>query len=44
MSVRNTLLAAAACAASFLSVPALAQETYTLRLAETWGPNSPHFG
>jgi len=44
MSIRITLLAAAAVAVSAVSSPAVSEETYTLRLAETWGPNSPILG
>lgn len=44
MSIRTTLLAAAAVAVSAVSSPAVSKETYTLRLAETWGPNSPILG
>lgn len=44
MTLRKTLLAAVAVAASSFSVQALADKTYTLRLAETWGPNSPILG
>src|SRR5690554_7408862 len=43
MHTRKTLLAAAAVAVAAFSSSALA-EKYTLRLAETWGPNSPILG
>ncbi len=46
MKTRFTLLKPAVALAallSLLSLPALA-ETYTLKLAETWGPNSPILG
>ena len=43
MHIRKTLLAAAAVAVAAFSSSALA-EKYTLRLAETWGPNSPILG
>lgn len=45
MKIRSVLSAAVlAVATTFASTQALAQETYTLRLAETWGPNFPIFG
>jgi len=44
MSIRRTLLAAATVVVAAVGSPALAEETYTLRLAETWGPNSPILG
>ncbi len=44
MNLRKTLIAAATVAMSAVSNPALAEETYTLRLAETWGPNTPILG
>ncbi|MGO1232804.1 MAG: ABC transporter substrate-binding protein, partial [Marinobacter sp.] len=44
MSIRRTLLAAATVVVAAVGSPALADETYTLRLAETWGPNSPILG
>ena len=37
------LLAAVVCTAAFAN-PALAEKTYKLKLAETWGPNFPIFG
>jgi len=43
MHIRKTLLAATAVAVAAFSSSALA-EKYTLRLAETWGPNSPILG
>ncbi|MDX1817765.1 MAG: TRAP transporter substrate-binding protein [Marinobacter sp.] len=45
MKIRSVLSAAVlAVATTFASTQALAQDTYTLRLAETWGPNFPIFG
>ncbi|WP_336365769.1 TRAP transporter substrate-binding protein [Marinobacter sp. C2H3] len=45
MKIRSVLSAAVlAVAATVASSQALAQDTYTLRLAETWGPNFPIFG
>ena len=45
MNIRSVLSAAVlAVATTFACTSALAQETYTLRLAETWGPNFPIFG
>jgi len=44
MSIRRTLLAAATVVVAAVGSPPLAEETYTLRLAETWGPNSPILG
>jgi TRAP-type mannitol/chloroaromatic compound transport system substrate-binding protein len=45
MRIRSVLSAAVlAVATSLASAQALAQETFTLRLAETWGPNFPIFG
>ncbi|MBQ0745210.1 MAG: TRAP transporter substrate-binding protein [Marinobacter sp.] len=45
MKIRSVLSAAVlAVAASFASTQALAQDTFTLKLAETWGPNFPIFG
>ncbi|HBX40653.1 MAG TPA: ABC transporter substrate-binding protein, partial [Marinobacter adhaerens] len=42
--MRKTLLAAVAAAATVFSVSSVAEENYTLRLAQTWGPNSPVLG
>ena len=45
MKIRSVLSAAVlAVATTFASTQALAQDTFTLRLAETWGPNFPIFG
>lgn len=45
MKIRSVLSAAVlAVATTFAATTALAQETFTLRLAETWGPNFPIFG
>ncbi|HEA53462.1 hypothetical protein LCGC14_0653010 [marine sediment metagenome] len=45
MKIRSVFSAAIlAVAATFASTQALAQDTITLRLAETWGPNFPIFG
>ncbi|MBQ0814001.1 MAG: TRAP transporter substrate-binding protein [Marinobacter sp.] len=45
MKIRSVLSAAVlAVAATFASTQALAQDTFTLKLAETWGPNFPIFG
>jgi len=45
MKIRSVLSAALlAAATTFSATQALAQETFTLRLAETWGPNFPIFG
>lgn len=45
MKIRSVLSAAVlAVATTFAATQALAQETFTLRLAETWGPNFPIFG
>lgn len=44
MTIRKTLLAAVAAAATVFSVSSVAEENYTLRLAQTWGPNSPVLG
>ncbi|GAA0847521.1 TRAP transporter substrate-binding protein [Marinobacter szutsaonensis] len=44
MNLRKSFFAAVAVAASAFSASALAQETYTLSLAQTWGPNSPILG
>ncbi len=45
MKIRSVLSAAVlAVATTFASTQALAQDTITLRLAETWGPNFPIFG
>eukprot|EP00003_Mantamonas_plastica_P023487 TRINITY_DN4237_c0_g3_i1.p2 TRINITY_DN4237_c0_g3~~TRINITY_DN4237_c0_g3_i1.p2 ORF type:complete len:359 (+),score=76.74 TRINITY_DN4237_c0_g3_i1:1126-2202(+) len=45
MKIRSVLSAAVlAVATTFASTQALAQEKFTLRLAETWGPNFPIFG
>ncbi|HET8802856.1 MAG TPA: ABC transporter substrate-binding protein, partial [Marinobacter sp.] len=44
MTIRKTWLAAVAAAATAFSVPSFAEENFTLRLAQTWGPNSPILG
>ena len=44
MTIRKTLFAAVAAAATVFSVSSVAEENYTLRLAQTWGPNSPVLG
>lgn len=45
MKIRSVLSAAVlAVATTFSATQALAQEKFTLRLAETWGPNFPIFG
>jgi TRAP-type mannitol/chloroaromatic compound transport system substrate-binding protein len=45
MKIRSVLSAAVlAVATTFATTQALAQENFTLRLAETWGPNFPIFG
>ncbi|SHK21309.1 TRAP-type mannitol/chloroaromatic compound transport system, substrate-binding protein [Marinobacter antarcticus] len=45
MKIRSVFSAAIlAVAATFASTQALAQDTFTLKLAETWGPNFPIFG
>lgn len=45
MKIRSVLSAAVlAVATTLASAQALAQDTFTLRLAETWGPNFPIFG
>ncbi|MBO6850678.1 MAG: ABC transporter substrate-binding protein, partial [Marinobacter sp.] len=45
MKIRSVLSAAVlAVATTLASAPVLAQDTFTLRLAETWGPNFPIFG
>jgi TRAP-type mannitol/chloroaromatic compound transport system substrate-binding protein len=45
MMIRSIFSAAIlAVAATFAPTQALAQETFTLKLAETWGPNFPIFG
>ncbi len=45
MKIRSVLSAAAlAVATTFAASQALAQDKFTLRLAETWGPNFPIFG
>lgn len=45
MMIRSIFSAAIlAVAATFTSTHTLAQETFTLKLAETWGPNFPIFG
>ncbi|NMT63056.1 ABC transporter substrate-binding protein [Marinobacter orientalis] len=40
----KSVLTALALMLSIVSTSLLAQETYTIRLAETWGPNSPILG
>ncbi|MBS99181.1 MAG: ABC transporter substrate-binding protein [Oceanospirillaceae bacterium] len=37
-------VAALATLLTFVGTPALAEDTYTLKLAETWGPNTPILG
>ncbi|MBK1873069.1 MULTISPECIES: TRAP transporter substrate-binding protein [Marinobacter] len=45
MKIRSVLSAAVlAVAATFTSAQAFAQDTFTLKMAETWGPNFPIFG
>ncbi|MGO1750470.1 MAG: TRAP transporter substrate-binding protein [Marinobacter sp.] len=45
MKIRSVFSAAVfAVAATFASTQTLAQDTFTLKLAETWGPNFPIFG
>ncbi|WP_278349837.1 MULTISPECIES: TRAP transporter substrate-binding protein [Marinobacter] len=44
MSLRKTLLAAVSTLGLLASPFAVSEETYTLRLAETWGPNSGLLG
>ncbi|MBB5319808.1 TRAP transporter substrate-binding protein [Marinobacter oulmenensis] len=45
MKIRSVLSAAVlAVATTFAATQSLAQERFTLRLAETWGPNFPIFG
>ena len=45
MKIRSVLSAAVLAVATTVSATqALAQERFTLRLAETWGPNFPIFG
>ncbi|MBN7770345.1 TRAP transporter substrate-binding protein [Marinobacter daepoensis] len=45
MKIRSVLSAAVlAVATTFAAAQALAQDKFTLRLAETWGPNFPIFG
>ncbi|WP_100638062.1 TRAP transporter substrate-binding protein [Marinobacter salexigens] len=45
MKIRSVLSAAAlAVAATLTSAQAFAQDTFTLKMAETWGPNFPIFG
>ncbi|WP_432210323.1 TRAP transporter substrate-binding protein [Marinobacter alkaliphilus] len=45
MKIRSVLSAAVlAVATTFAATQALAQEKFTLKLAETWGPNFPIFG
>ncbi len=45
MRIRSVLSAAVlTVATTFAATHAFAQETFTLRLAETWGPNFPIFG
>jgi len=45
MKIRSVLSAAVlAVATTFAATQALAQDKFTLRLAETWGPNFPIFG
>ena len=42
--MRKLIVATLALAATLATSSALAEETYSLRLAETWGPNSPILG
>ena len=42
--MRTLYMATLALAAALATSSALAEETYSLRLAETWGPNSPILG
>jgi TRAP-type mannitol/chloroaromatic compound transport system substrate-binding protein len=42
--MRKLIVAILALAATLATSSALAEETYNLRLAETWGPNSPILG
>ncbi|PFG52185.1 TRAP-type mannitol/chloroaromatic compound transport system substrate-binding protein [Marinobacter sp. LV10R520-4] len=42
--MRKLIVASLALAATLATSSALAEETYSLRLAETWGPNSPILG
>ncbi|MEH6354612.1 MAG: TRAP transporter substrate-binding protein [Marinobacter sp.] len=42
--MRKLIVATLALAATLATASALAEETYNLRLAETWGPNSPILG
>jgi TRAP-type mannitol/chloroaromatic compound transport system substrate-binding protein len=42
--MRKLIVATLALAATLATSSALAEETYNLRLAETWGPNSPILG
>ncbi|WP_417538763.1 TRAP transporter substrate-binding protein [Marinobacter sp.] len=45
MKIRSVLSAAVlAVAATLISAQAFAQDTFTLKMAETWGPNFPIFG
>lgn len=44
MSLRKTLLAAVSTLGLLASPFAVSEETFTLRLAETWGPNSGLLG
>ena len=44
MKLKGFLCAALMAVTSTLAAQASAQETITLRLAETWGPNFPIFG
>ncbi|WP_417515809.1 TRAP transporter substrate-binding protein [Marinobacter sp.] len=45
MKIRSVFSAAVlAVAATFASTQAMAQDTFTLKMAETWGPNFPIFG
>ncbi|MBL1271419.1 MAG: TRAP transporter substrate-binding protein [Oceanospirillales bacterium] len=45
MKIRSVFSAVVlAVAATFASTQALAQDTFTLKMAETWGPNFPIFG
>src|SRR5690554_1673497 len=45
MKIRSVLSAALiTVAATFTSAQAFAEDTFTLKMAETWGPNFPIFG
>ena len=44
MTIRKSFMTVLALVFALASASLSAQETYTLRLAETWGPNSPILG